>query len=273
MAHGFRHAIAGDHVRHTVSDAPAIGKEIRILHHLADALAQAADAPHLLGFVGLEMAIEDALLGMPDPTGLGHRNDLEARVDIEVPSGAIIMLEERGHGLVPAAQDALLAGVGRIEIDAALGASDLGSADGEFDLHRLGEGDHLIAIEALPHAGATAGRAAAQAVDDDPSPGLRFGIRPFEDDFRGAGAVLVEKLLHDRIVSLGHQGVAKVPKSTPPQTSSDAPVTVASEVGFPCAVRSASQAKAMASLPSTQSGDGTSNAHPLGSRVRNRSKR
>ena len=230
MAHGLRHAIAGDHVGHTVSNASAVGKEIRVLHHLADALAKAANAPHLLGFIRLEVTVEHPLLGMPDPTGLGHRNDLEARVDIEVTSSAVIMLEERGHSLIPAAQDTLLAGVGRVEIDAALGAPDLGTADGEFDLHRLGEGDHLIAVEALPHPGAATGRPAAQAVDDDPSPGLRFGIRPFEDDFRGAGAVLVEKLLHDRIVSPIHQGVAKVPKRTPPQTSSDAPVTVASEV-------------------------------------------
>ena len=53
-----------------------IGQELRIFNHLTDALTQAADAAHLLGF-RLEVPVELALLGVPDTTGLRQGNDLE----------------------------------------------------------------------------------------------------------------------------------------------------------------------------------------------------
>jgi len=93
MPHGFGHAVSGDQVGHAETHPTAIGQEFRILHHLADALSEVTDPAHLLGLIRLEVAIEDPFLRMPDATGLGHGNDLLARVHVEIAASSVIVLE------------------------------------------------------------------------------------------------------------------------------------------------------------------------------------
>ena len=251
---GFRNAESGDEIGHPVADSPTIRQEFGILHHLAHPLPEVPDAPYLLCLIGFEMAVEHPFLGMPDATGLRHRNHFLAGVDVEVASGSIVVLEQGGDRLIPAAQNALLSGVVRVEVYAALGPADLRSTHGELDFHRLGERDDLAPVQARAHPGSSAGCTASEAVDHHPTTGFRLGVRPFEDDFGWTLAVAVEQILH-----LGVQRgtdpfpvAAKLPKSVPPHTSAAAPVTEAREVVLPWAVRQANQAKAAASLPSTQ---------------------
>ena len=251
---GFRNTVSGNEIGHPVADSPAVRQEFGILHHLAHPLPKVPDAPHLLRLIRLEMAVEYPLLWMPDATGLRHRNHFLAGVDVEVASGSIVVLEQGGDRLIPAAQNALLSGVVRVEVYAALGPADLRSTHGELDFHRLGERDDLAPVQARAHPGSSAGCTASEAVDHHPTTGFRLGVRPFEDDFGWTLAVAVEQILH-----LGVQRgtdpfpvAAKLPKSVPPHTSAAAPVTEAREVVLPWAVRQANQAKAAASLPSTQ---------------------
>ena len=266
MTDRFCDAIPGDHVRNAETNPASIGQKFRVFNDLAYALTQVTNAAHFLGFVGLEMAIEHALLGVPNSAGLRHGNDLFSRVDVEVATCAVVMLEQWRDGLVPPAQHAFFAGIARVKIDATLRPPNLRSTDGELDLHGLGEGNDFSFVQAFAHPRSATCSAAAQTVDHNPSTGLSLRIRPLKNNFGRPLAVAVEQFFHHSVQrgSTPSWCAAKLPKTLPPQTSLSAPVTEANDVGSLRTVRHASHAKAAASLPSTQFLSGTSRVQPAG---------
>lgn len=70
------------------------------------------------------MSCDDTFLRMPQAVGLGDRDDLGHLVDIEIAAGAVVGAQQRCDSGEPAAEDLVLARVGRIEVDAGLGAAD-----------------------------------------------------------------------------------------------------------------------------------------------------
>ena len=184
VQHRFGDAPAGDQVGDHVL-ALRVRRVARVLDDLGHAQAQLADLLDALALARLEVAVDHAFLRMPQAVALGDRDHLVHLVDVQVAAGAVVGLEQRRHGLVPAAQHAVLARVGRVEVDARLGAADGRAGDGELDLHRLGQRLDLAPVEPLAHARAAAGGAAAQRVDDDPALGGGLGVVPLEDDLGG----------------------------------------------------------------------------------------
>jgi hypothetical protein len=92
----------------------------------------------------------------------GDRDHLVHFVDVEVAACPVVGLEQRRHGLVPALQHAFLARVGRVEVDARLGAADGRAGDAELDLHGLCQRLDLTPVETRAHARATTGSTTAQ---------------------------------------------------------------------------------------------------------------
>ncbi len=142
------------------------------------------------------MAVDDALLRVPQPQFLGDGDNILELVHIEVTARAVVVLEQGKGSAVPAAQHFLTPRVGGVKIDARLGTADGGAGDGKFDLHDLGEGHHFVFGEAFAHARAATGSAVAQTVDDDPAFSPRGFVLPFEDNLRPPGFVFFQQFFH-----------------------------------------------------------------------------
>ena len=146
--------------------------------------------------LGCEVPVDHAFLRMPQAVALGDRNHLMHLVDVQVAAGAVVGLEQRRHRLVPAPQHVVLARIGRIEVDARLGAADGRAGDAELDLHGLGQRLDLAPVQPGAHARAAAGSATAQRIDDDPALGRRLGVVPFEDDLGRLVLEAIQQFFH-----------------------------------------------------------------------------
>ena len=136
-----------------------------------------------------------------------------------VGSAAAYYLAQAGARIVgiidraePAAQHLVAPRIGRIEVDARLGAADRRPGDGELHLHCLGEGLHLAPVQPDAHPCTAAGRAAAQRVDDRPAPRAGLGVCPLKNNlqrlaFEGGEQVAQRRRLLAGSVIQGKRGV------------------------------------------------------------------
>ena len=197
MTHRFAHAIARDQVGH--AELPRhIWTDGGVFHRLGHPLPEVANAPDLLGFIGLKVAAEHPFLRVPHTIGFGHGNDFMDLVDIQVATGSIVMLQQRRDRPVPALQDTLFSGIVGVKIDAAFRSSDVGTGHRKLDLHGFGQALHLPLVQPLPHPGATASGASAQRVNDHPTTGFCLMVFPREHNFRCAAFIGFQEVFHDK---------------------------------------------------------------------------
>ena len=161
MAHRLGHAIASNQISNAVFFG-GIGRVRRVVHDFGNPLAQLPDALHLFGILGIEMAIENPFLRMPNTAILSDGNDFVDLIHVHVPTGAVVRLQQGRNGRIPSPQHAFFSRIGRIKCNAGFGPADLRATDREFDLHGLGEALHFSAVQPRVHARATARCAATQ---------------------------------------------------------------------------------------------------------------
>ena len=195
MPHRLADAVACDQVRDP-NFLRRVWADLVVFHRLGNPLTEVANAANLLGFVWLKVPREDALLGVPNAVGFCDRNDFMDFVDVQVAPGPVVMLQQRGDGLVPTLKHALFAGVAGVEVDAALGPSDVRSGHREFDLHGLRQGLHLALIQPRTHPRATASRTPSQGVDHHPPFRLCFAVLPSKHNLRCAVFVRLQQVFH-----------------------------------------------------------------------------
>ena len=201
MPNAFRHAPAGDHVGHGVL---ACNRYVaHIVHDLAHAGAQLLDRFGLHAFFATNVPVHHTLLRVAQAVALGDGDHIVQLVHVQVAAGAIVVLQQGHHGLVPAIQHFAFARIGGIEVDAALGATDRRTTHAELYLHGLGKALHFATIEALAHARTTTRCTAAQAVDHHPAPRTGGRIGPLEDDLGGALLKALQGITHHFLFGSG----------------------------------------------------------------------
>src|SRR5690606_20466632 len=182
-AHGGGHAVSGDHVGH--GEGAAI-EGARLRDGRLDPLVEQSDRALEPVRSEVQVAADDPFLGVADPEPLTTGDDLRDLIHVEVPAGAVAGAEVGGDGPVPSLEHVALARVGGVERDPGLRAADRRPGERELELHGLGEVDNLAGVEGEAHAGAAAGRAAAERVDDEPAAGAGLGVGPADRARRGA---------------------------------------------------------------------------------------
>jgi hypothetical protein len=196
VAHAFCHAPAGDHVRHGIFAGH--GHVVGVIHHFAHARAELGDGLALNDLIGPDVAVHHTFLWVPQTVAFGDGDHVMEFIHVQVATRAVVGLQQGHHGLVPAVQYGVLARVRRVEVDAALGTTDRRSAHAELHFHGLGQALHFALVQTLAHAGATTGRAAAQAVDHHPAFRAGGGIVPFEYDLGGTLLKAAQGFTHHR---------------------------------------------------------------------------
>ena len=129
---------------------------------ILETLAQLPDALHLFGILGIEMAIEDPFLRMPNTAILSDGNDLVDLVHVHVPTCAVVRLQQGRDGRIPAPQHTFFSRGSEGSNAIPDLAPPICGPLTEADLHGLGETFHFSAVEPRVHARTTARCAAAQ---------------------------------------------------------------------------------------------------------------
>src|SRR5690606_9892206 len=117
-------------------------------------------------------------LRMAEAGAAERGDDVEHLVHVEVATGAVALAQYRRDRAVPAFEHLALARVVRVEIDAALGATDGRSRDRELELHRLREVRHLACGHARAHARTATCGTTVQRVDHEPRACAGLAIVP-----------------------------------------------------------------------------------------------